>query len=134
MPDVNWLELLNMLGPELLLVLGGTLVLSVDMFLEDDESPWLPGITGAALVGALLWSFFLIPSNFFPDGEGVVFGMFALDNLTYFFRIFALGTGLLVLVLTVDYIKGRSEQTGEFYALLLYVTLAVILTSASNNL
>ncbi len=134
MPDVNWLELLNLLGPELLLVLGGTVVLSLDMFLQDDESPALPGLTALFLVGALLWSLFLVPSRLFPDGQGVVLGMFTVDNLTYFFRIFALLTSILVLILTVDYIRGRSEQIGEFYALLLYVTVAVILTSAANNL
>ncbi|MGH2545053.1 MAG: NADH-quinone oxidoreductase subunit N, partial [Ardenticatenaceae bacterium] len=134
MPDVNWLQTLNMLAPELLLVLGGTIVLSVDMLLQDDESPVLPGLTAAFMVGALLWSFFLVPARLFPEGQGIVLGMFSLDNLTYFFRIFGIGTSLLILALTVDYIRGRSTHTGEFYALLLYITVAVILTSAANNL
>ncbi len=134
MPDVNWMFLLTAIGPELLLAIGGTVVLSLDLFLQDDESPLLPGLTAALLVGALAWAFFLVPGRLFAEGQGVALGMFALDNLTYFFRIFALATSLLVLTLTVDYIRGRSQHTGEFYALLLFVTLAVILTSASNNL
>jgi NADH-quinone oxidoreductase subunit N len=135
MPEFNWLQQTLALGPELVLVLGGMIVLSTDMYLENDRHPALPGLTLLALAGALVWALFLVPGTMFPGvGQGTAFGMFMLDNLTYFFRILAIGTSMLVLVLTVDYIRDRSRQTGEFYALLLFVTLAVILVAASNNL
>jgi NADH-quinone oxidoreductase subunit N len=133
-PD-SWLYLTTAVGPELLLAIGGLVVLIFDMVVNDDRHPALPLLTGAALVGALVWSVVQLP--FFgmmtPSPEPI-FGMFTIDNLTHFARIFALVTGLFVLVLTVDYIKTRTRQTGEFYAFLLFVTLTVILTSASNNL
>jgi len=121
------------IGPELLLILGGMAVLTFDMFKGDDQSPLLPGLTGAILLAALVWSFFLIPADFGLSSNSV-FGMFAIDNLTYFFRVFALLTSLFVLILTLDYIKGRTRQTGEFYSFLIFITLAVIATSAANNL
>lgn len=127
------LNLLAAVGPELLLALGGMIVLITDMVLADDRNPILPILAGITLIGALVWSAFIIPDNL-NLVDSTVLGMFTVDNLTYFMRIFALTTGLLVLLLTPDYIKKRSRQTGEFYAFLLFVTLSVILTSASNNL
>ncbi len=121
------------IGPELLLILGGMFVLTFDMLKGDDRSPLLPGLTGLILLVALVWSFFLIPADLGLSTNSV-FGMFAIDNLTYFFRVFALLTSLLVLILTLDYIRGRTRQTGEFYSFLIFITLAVIATSAANNL
>ena len=121
------------IGPELLLILGGMVVLTFDMLIGDHEHPLLPGLTGVILLAALVWSFFLIPDDL-GLSEGVAFGMFAIDNLTYFFRVFALFTALFVLILTIDYIKGRTRQSGEFYSFLIFITLAVIATSAANNL
>lgn len=128
---MDWLTQSMAIGPELLLVLGGMIVLIFDMIVGDDKHPFLPAATGLTLLGALVWAFFLLPATV---GTDVAFGMFAVDALTYFFRIFALATGLFVLVLTVDYIRERTNQTGEFYAFLLFITLTVILTSAANNL
>ncbi|HEX8682486.1 MAG TPA: NADH-quinone oxidoreductase subunit N [Ardenticatenaceae bacterium] len=131
MPDavnVNWLQQSLAIGPELVLVVGAMAVLFLDMFINDDSSPLLPGITAVTLVAALVWAAFQLPLN------TIVYGMFSHDALTYFMRIFALATGLLVLMLTIGYIRSRSQQVGEFYALLLFVTLSVILTAAANNL
>ncbi|MBA3532734.1 MAG: NADH-quinone oxidoreductase subunit N [Ardenticatenales bacterium] len=131
--NVDWLQRSLAIGPELLLMLGGLVVLLVDMWLADDDHPLLPGLTGLFMVGALIWSF--VP--FIPGmgiTPGTIYGMFALDNLTIFFRVFVLTSSLLVLALTTVYIKGRTEQTGEFYSLLLFITLSVILASAANNL
>jgi proton-translocating NADH-quinone oxidoreductase chain N len=127
------LQQLIAIGPELMLLVGGMAVLTSDMLIGDDQSPLLPGLTGLILVAALICSFLIVPGEMGLP-ENVAFGMFAVDNLTYFFRIFALLTSLFVLALTVDYIKGRSRQIGEFYAFLIFVTLTVIVTSASNNL
>lgn len=130
---MDWLPQVYAIGPELLLILGGMLVLTFDIVIGDDQHPLLPGLTGLILLAALVWSFFVIPEELNLPG-GVAFGMFAIDHMTYFFRVFALITGLFVLALTINYIKGRSRQTGEFYSFLIFITLAVIATSAANNL
>lgn len=131
----DWLYLTTAIGPELLLAIGGLVVLIFDMVVNDDRHPALPLLTGATLAGALVWAVLQVPSiGLMAVATEPVFGMFAVDNLTHFARIFALITGLFVLVLTVDYIKTRTRQTGEFYAFLLFVTLTVILASATTNL
>lgn len=137
-PD-NWLYLTTAIGPELLLAIGGLVVLIFDMVVNNDRHPALPVLTGVTLVGALVWSVLQVPAvvgvmGLVPPAQTTIFGMFALDDLTHFVRIFALITGLFVLVLTVDYIKTRSRQTGEFYSFLLFITLTVILASAATNL
>lgn len=131
----DWLYLTTAIGPELLLAIGGLVVLIFDMVVNDDRHPALPLLTGVTLVGALVWSFLQLPGlGFMVVSPEPIFGMFAIDNLTHFARIFALVTGVFVLLLTVDYIKTRTRQTGEFYAFLLFVTLTVIMTSAATNL
>ena len=87
---MTFLEQLLAVGPEFLLAVGAMVVLGYDMVTNDDESPVLPWLTALFLFGAMLW-------GLVPIAEGrVVLGMFAVDNLTYFFRLFVTGTSLLV--------------------------------------
>ncbi len=128
MVQINWAETTWLLLPELVLTVGALLVLVLDFLMEDDRSPILPGLTFVSLGGAFLLSFAYLGL------DRTALFMFEVDNLTAFFRILATGTSILILLVSIDYVRSRSRHTGEFYSLLLWVTLAVILVAASSDL
>ncbi|MDQ7028365.1 MAG: NADH-quinone oxidoreductase subunit N [Ardenticatenia bacterium] len=128
MAQINWAETIWLLGPELILTVGALVVLVLDFVREDDRGPLLPGLTLIALGGAFLLSFMYLGL------DRTALFMFEVDNLTTFFRLLATGTSVLILLVSVDYVRSRSRHAGEFYSLLLWVTLAVILVAASSDL
>ncbi len=128
MAQINWAETIWLLGPEVILTVGALVVLVVDFVRDDDRGPLLPGLTLITLGGAFLLSF-----TYLGLDRTALF-MFEVDNLTSFFRILATGTSVLILLVSVDYVRSRSRHAGEFYSLLLWVTLAVILVAASSDL
>lgn len=133
---IDWNATLQLLAPEVILIVGGLLIMGLDLILQDDRHPLLLGSSFATLGAALVASFFLFG---FESGVPVasnapVGALFVVDNMTNFFRVLAIATGLLVLLVSIDYVRERSRQTGEFYALLIWVTSAVTLLAGSSDL
>jgi len=124
---------LTYLLPELILLLAATAVFLLDLL-------WLkrPGAEGkrallpyVALVGLGLAALGLIPSL---GGVRQVATMLAADPFAVFFKALAI-IGVAVVILTaIPYLRGRTPYRGEFYALLLAVTLAVCLAVGATNL
>jgi len=128
--QINWVDTLFLLAPEILLTVGALIVLMLDLFIEDDTSPVLPGFTLLVLVSA----FAAAAAHVVTGVNDVALFMFAADPLTHFFRVLGIGTALLVLLISVNYVQARSKHTGEFYSLLLWVTLAVVLVAGARDL
>ena len=67
--------------------------------------------------------------------SGMGSGMMAVDGLAVFFKIIAVLSTAIVIFLSVEYFKGREDfHRGEFYALLIFATLAINLLAASTDL
>lgn len=128
--QINWVDTTFLLAPEILLTVGALIVLVFDLFIEDDTSPILPGFTFLVLVSALAAA----AAHAVLGVNDVALFMFAADPLTHFFRLLGIGTALLVLLVSVNYVQARSKHTGEFYSLLLWVTLAVVLVAGAHDL
>lgn len=127
--QINWAEIVWLLGPEIILTIGALGVLILDMIVEDDTSPLMPGVSFVTLAAAFGLSFLYLGIE-----QASVFGMFAVDPLTTFFRLLITVTGLLVLLVSIEYVSDRSHHTGEFYSLLIWVTLAGVLVAGSTDL
>lgn len=127
--QINWAEVLWLLGPEVVLTIGALGVLALDIILDDDTSPLMPGVSFVTLGAAFALSFFYIGVE-----QTTALGMFSVDDLTSFFRLLVTGTSILVLLVSIDYVRDRSRHTGEFYSLLLWVTLAGILVAGATDL
>jgi len=133
-------NMLWLLLPELILLLGGVTVLVVNMAAtrlyrdayneevsEAREVPWLPYVTLAALVLALL------ATGLLAGTKASVAGMAAVDAYAIFFKIIATVAVSLVTLSSVDVMRGK-PNAGEFYAFLLFATAAVMLAAAATNL
>jgi NADH-quinone oxidoreductase subunit N len=118
--------------PEIVLSLWAMLVLMVDVFQKGGRSepssgmiPWLSlaGIVAAA--GANWWLLGV---------EGVGTGVIAMDGFRVFSNfIFLLAAGLTIL-LSAGYLDRRDINRAEYYVLMLYATVGMMLLGGSNDL
>ncbi len=133
MPD------LTLFLPELVLLVGGIVVLVIDALLRDRGKGearlgWVSmAILAAALVVAILqWG-----TNFalFRETPALTSpGMYAVDGFTSFFRITSILTTGLIILMSMDFIRHRTAFRGEFFALMLFSTLAMILMAGSTDM
>ncbi|MEJ2208105.1 MAG: proton-conducting transporter membrane subunit, partial [Anaerolineae bacterium] len=128
---MNLGETLQLLSPELILLLTGVVILIVDLVWRDEEAKtgWMPGLAVTGLALALLATLLL-----WGTPATTVLTMMAVDPFALFFKILALSTVILVTLAAAPYLQGRTPYRAEFYALLVFAGLAISLASASVNL
>ncbi len=120
--------------PEIALTIGLMLVVLVDAF----GAPWRNTVgrflTVATLALALFLALRLLPAG--SPGASIFSGMVVVDPLGLFFKVILLAASLLT-VLLFTFRNSRELfglGHGEFYALLLAVTLSNLLMAASNDI
>jgi len=114
--------------PEIVIVVFALAVLALDLVVKGREARQgelaLLGLA-AALVATLALA----------GGQGAAFfGVFAVDAFTLFFRLIAILTAGLIILLSMDYVRKRTSFRGEFYSLVLFSTVAMILMAGSADL
>jgi len=116
-------------APELILTIAGLLVLALDLVGNETQRKAVPIVAligmGLALVAVTIT---------FGDSRTVLGTMYVIDPLASFFKVIALLVGILVTMLTIAYLEGRARYIGEFYSLLIFVTLAMVLVVSSTDL
>ena len=123
-PSINLAAIL----PELVLTLGGCLVLILDVFSKKRGTDKIPYLSFAFVVLAFIMA----------SGASEPFttfsGMYAADGFTQFFKlIFLLGTGLTILI-SVRYAEDEKINHGEYYALLLFATVGMMFMAAGSDM
>ncbi len=115
--------------PCLVLTATGILVLFWDLWMQEEERPllaWL-GLIGLLITGVV--SFVLWGRN-----ESAFNGTLALDSYALFFNlIFCLAAGL-TLLMSVHYLETVDIRSGEYYALILFATVGMVLMAAATDL
>lgn len=157
---MNGLVLIYLL-PELILMGAALLIFGLDLIWRGRKSQTLGWLALAALVAALLATLPLalraVPSDFMgvqwgnqvamfcrECRESIAFldewppaligdALYVSDNLTNFFRIVITIAGIVVLLASFDYMRGR-KFAGEFYALFLLAVASGIMLAGSTNL
>lgn len=134
--------------PELILALGGILALIVGMgarkWLRCAEpgriTPFSPEVLSlVVLLAALVPSLMLLGRGRAVRGIaqftlGGAYGLWAVDGLAIFFKIVAIVSTAIVIFMAMDYFRGVRFHRGEFYALLVFATLAITSLAASTDL
>ncbi len=117
------------IGPELILTLTAIAILLLDALSPSGRKAAFPqlsllGLAAAAVMTVLMWGL-----------RGTDFaGMIYVDNFTFFFYlIFILGTALTVMI-SRQYLEDYGKNLGEYYALLLFATVGMMLMAASAHL
>lgn len=124
-PPINWLSLL----PCLILTVTAILVLFWELWMTDDERPslaWLSltGLALTAVVSIMLWG----------QRASAFNGMLALDPYALFFNLIFCLAAAMTLLMSVDYLDTIGVRQGEYYALVLFATVGMVLMAAATDL
>ena len=123
--DVNLLPLL----PAAQVLLTALVVMLLDLFLKENEKgllAWI-GLLGLVLCGVetvLLWG----------SQDGAFGDTLLLDNFALFFTQIFLGAAGLTILASIHYVRETRIYEGEFYALILFATVGMIVMAAANDL
>jgi NADH-quinone oxidoreductase subunit N len=123
--DVNLIPLL----PATQVLLTALVVVLLDLMVKEHEKGLLACISllGLALCGVetiLLWG----------SQEGAFADTLLLDNFALFFTQLFLGAAALTILGSIHYIRETRIHEGEFYALILFATVGMIIMAAANDL
>jgi NADH-quinone oxidoreductase subunit N len=116
--------------PELILIAAILVVILSDITFKTLRNVLNPLLTIASLLLAI---YFCVQINHAPAGS-LFQGMLAVDSFAQFFKLFLLTAGILVVLGSLNSKELSQVHQGEFFALLLAVTLGMILMANSINL
>jgi len=127
MPNLN--DILIML-PEFYLVAAACLLLLLDAFMKPEQRPLLHWISIAVLLVAI---YMLVAGQ--PEQAVTAFnGMFVRDDVAEILKVFALGTTVLVMVYARPYLIDRNLLIGEFYTLMIFAVIGIMLLVSAGNM
>jgi proton-translocating NADH-quinone oxidoreductase chain N len=116
------------IAPELWLAGLGLLLVIVDLFVP----PGRKYVVGAIGAGGLVLALIPISVMLTWEPRTVLAGTYVVDGFAVFFKIIAVVSTALVILAAMDGIRTRFE--GEFYALLVFTALGLILMAGSTDL
>ncbi|GAP66586.1 NADH dehydrogenase subunit N [Mizugakiibacter sediminis] len=127
MPTLN--DILTLL-PELYLTGAVCMLLLIDVFLQADQR-WVTHWLAVLVLAVTGW---LVVSGQ-PTAPTTAFGgMFVRDGVAEVLKVFALLASGIVLVLSRPYLRDRELHLGEFYTLILFATLGIMLLVSAGSL
>jgi NADH-quinone oxidoreductase subunit N len=117
--------------PEIFLLLAVSVILIADLFIRDENRVVTYGLTQGAL-------FFTIVITWMWAAEGqpvyTFSGMFVDDFMSDVLKVIALLSVMLVLAYSRAYLAPRDMYKGEFFSLILFATLGMMIMISANHL
>jgi NADH-quinone oxidoreductase subunit N len=128
----NHLDYLWALMPEAVLTAAALALLVYDGFVKRSEADGVPPIAWGSLVAIGLAAI----ANIWLMGVEEVgrTGPVAIDNFRIFTNFMFLGAGALTILISLDYNVREGIKEGEFYALLLFAIVGMMLLASSRDL
>ena len=117
-------------APEFIVLSTGFAVLGLDLVMNKEKSNYLPALCVAGLIGSLFVTVFYLGG----ENTDLYGGIFLIDNLSLLFRIIFLVIGIFIVLISVEYVKMHLTRSGEFYGILMFSVLAMMLMAASGEL
>ena len=119
-----------LLLPEFLVTGVAFLVLTADFVLRSDRKHLLAYLSVAALGGILAFSLVYL----WDRDDSLYAGAIRVDAYALFFKAFFLLLGGVVLMTSVDFVRRHLEHPGEYYGILLFTFVAMMLLAMSGEL
>ncbi len=122
--------------PELIVTVFAVIVIFADLFMRGRQNKDTV-LAGVSIVGYVL-AFIACLYYFAPGGPGPNIEAFGrtvvMDNLGLFLRMLSLGTAIIAVFMSTQFIRERGMAIGEYYAVLALATVGMMLTAASVDL
>jgi NADH-quinone oxidoreductase subunit N len=126
LPEID----LYLIAPEIIITLFGFLVLLVDVFLPKRGRKSHLGFL--SLIGIVLAFLYTLPQM--GSVRSGFQGMFISDGYALFFKIVFLIIAFLTILISLGYAQREGIAFGEYYALILFSTLGMMLMAAGTHL
>ncbi len=113
--------------PEIILTLVGTLIMFMEAVRGNNRNPMMGVVAIAGLIGAAVAAAM--------SSQGPAFhNMLIIDGLSTFFRVLVIVGGLVVLLVSGEYLAREDERGGEFYSLVLFSLVGQCIMVTANDL
>lgn len=119
-----------LLIPEFIVTGLAFVVLSLDLFLPERRKWVLPFVAVAGLAVALVVSL----AYLWGVTDTLYDGVIRVDGYALFFKAFFIALGGVVILVSVDFVRRNLEHPGEYYGILLFTVVAMMLLAASGEL
>ena len=119
-----------LLLPEFLVTGLAFLVLTLDFFLRADRKHLLAYLSVIGLVGILAFSL----TYLWNKDDSLYEGIILIDGYALFFKSFFLVLGGVVVLTSLDYVRRHLSHQGEYYGILLFTVVAMMMLAASAEL
>lgn len=121
---------LHAIAPELILTVTLLAVLAIDLFLPNERKAWNGWVSLVGLLGAGVAVLTLL-----GDQRETFAGMFVIDNYAVLFKLLFVGTGAVVILMSMTYLNEQVQNIqGEFYFLLLTSVLGMLVMPSARDM
>ena len=121
----------SLLLPEFLLASLGVLVLGVDLVVK----PELRNRASAAVAIGGMAAITIFSLAFLWDRQGDLYGgLYLVDQYSLLFKTLFLITGVVVALMSVEYVGRRMHHPGEYYGMLVFSILGAVLMAGAGEL
>ena len=121
---------LYLIAPEIVITVFGLLVLLVDVFSPKGGKKGYLG--WLSLIGVIIAFFYTLP--LIGSVKAGFAGMFISDGYAVFFKILFLIIAFLTILISIGFIKREGIEFGEYYALIFFATLGMMLMASGAHL
>ncbi|MBI5043639.1 MAG: NADH-quinone oxidoreductase subunit N [Nitrospirae bacterium] len=116
--------------PEILLTTLALLLLLADAILKKRGAGAIGGLSIFGLLSTIIGVYYL-----YDNKMPVIFsGMFSADNFSLFFKFIFLISAILTILISFKYIKVRDINIGEYYILILFATIGMMIMASGTDL
>ena len=119
-----------LLASEISVVVLALFLLVFDLLLPKQETRRSLGYLAVCGVTAIL----VYTATRYGDAASVYHGFFVVDNFALFFKQLFLAATLLTILFSFDYVEKMTRSGGEFYALLLFALLGMMVMASASDL
>ena len=122
---------LHLLWPEFLITGLAFVVLTVDFLLPRQRKNVLAAVSIVGLVAIAVFSVLYLGNE---DDTPLYEGIFLVDRFSLVFKVVFLGLGVLIVLASADFVKRYLHHPGEYYGIILFSILGMMLMAASAEL
>ena len=119
-----------LLLPEFMATGLAFVVLTLDFVTDRDRKHWLGYVAAAGLAVTLV----VMLAYQWNTTDSLYDGLISIDGYSLFFRAVFLVMGIVVILSSIEYVRRNLEYPGEYYAIMVFAVVGMMLMSASREL